>query len=94
MPLGGRLDWHTDSSEETQYIIANAGELRRDEGNVPVGPGSIFVLPALVGHNLANGGAGELQGAAYFSGPSSVQVFDEIMRPTNTHELRSPNATE
>ena len=40
---GGRLGWHTDQTEETQYIVAGAGELRKDDGTYPVGPGSVFV---------------------------------------------------
>ena len=36
---GGHLGWHTDSLEETQYIIAGSGQLQRDDGNFPVGPG-------------------------------------------------------
>ncbi len=53
---GNRLGWHTDQTEETQYIIAGTGELQRDDGNFPVGPGSVFVLPTNVGHDLVNTG--------------------------------------
>jgi quercetin dioxygenase-like cupin family protein len=43
---GGRLGWHTDATEETQYIIAGQGELQLEDGSVHrVGPGSVFVLP-------------------------------------------------
>lgn len=45
---GGRLGWHTDQAEETQYIVAGNGELRRNDGTFPVGPGSVFVLPSNV----------------------------------------------
>lgn len=90
---GGHLGWHTDSIEETQYIIAGSGELQRDDGNFPVGPGSIFVLPELVRHDLRNTGTEPLLAIAFFSGPALTQVFDTIMLPTNTHELKSPNVT-
>jgi quercetin dioxygenase-like cupin family protein len=43
---GGHLGWHTDATEETQYIIAGTGELRMEDGKHAVGPGSVFVLPA------------------------------------------------
>lgn len=49
---GGHLGWHTDSLEETQYIIAGSGELLRDDGSWLAGPGSIFVLPKDVRHDL------------------------------------------
>jgi quercetin dioxygenase-like cupin family protein len=43
---GGRLGWHTDATEETQYIIAGTGKLYLEDGTThPVGPGSVFVLP-------------------------------------------------
>jgi quercetin dioxygenase-like cupin family protein len=43
---GGRLRWHTDATEETQYILAGTGELRLEDGTKhKVGPGSVFFLP-------------------------------------------------
>ena len=90
---GGHLGWHTDSVEETQYIIAGSGELQRDDGNFPVGAGSIFILPALVRHDLRNTGTEPLLAVAFFSGGALTQVFDDVMLPPNGHELRSPNVS-
>ena len=43
---GGRLGWHTDATEETQYILAGNGELRVEDGSVhQVGPGSVCPRP-------------------------------------------------
>jgi quercetin dioxygenase-like cupin family protein len=78
---GGHLGWHTDSLEETQYIIAGSGDLQRDDSSSPVGPGSIFVLPKDVRHDLRN------------TGEALTQTFDNVMRPTNSHVLTSPNVT-
>lgn len=89
---GGRLGWHTDSTEETQYIVSGNGELYREDGSWAVGPGSIFVLPALVRHDLVNVGTESLRGVAFFAGPVLIQEFDNLMLPPNTHTLRSPNA--
>ena len=37
---GKRLGWHTDATEETQYIIAGQGKLYLEDGSTwPVGPG-------------------------------------------------------
>jgi mannose-6-phosphate isomerase-like protein (cupin superfamily) len=47
---------HTAATEETQYIIAGTGELCMEDGKFPVGPGSVFVLPTNVRHDLANTG--------------------------------------
>ena len=52
--VGGRLGWHTDATEETQYIISGTGELRTEDGSTyPVGPGSVFVLPTPMRPDLA-----------------------------------------
>jgi quercetin dioxygenase-like cupin family protein len=90
---GAHLGWHTDSLEETQYIIAGSGELQRDDGASPVGPGSTFVLPKDVRHDLRNTGTVPLLAIAFFSGGALTQTFDNVMRPTNSHILASPNAT-
>jgi quercetin dioxygenase-like cupin family protein len=34
---GERLGWHTDQTEETQYIVSGTGELHRDDGVFLVG---------------------------------------------------------
>jgi len=42
---GHRLGWHTDATEETQYIIAGTGELHMEDGSTyRVGPGSVFAI--------------------------------------------------
>jgi diguanylate cyclase (GGDEF)-like protein len=42
---GKRLGWHTDATEETQYIIAGQGKLYLEDGSThAVGPGSGVVL--------------------------------------------------
>src|SRR3984885_7055484 len=54
---GGRLGWHTDATEETQYIIAGTGELQLEDGSTHQGgPGSVFVLPTPLRHDLVNVG--------------------------------------
>src|SRR5262245_59901784 len=54
---GHRLGWHTDATEETQYNIAVSGKLFLEDGTTfPVGPGSVFVLPTDVKHDLENVG--------------------------------------
>jgi quercetin dioxygenase-like cupin family protein len=88
---GGRLGWHTDQTEETQYIIAGTGELRRDDGTFPVGPGSVFVLPTNVGHDLVNTGTETLRAVGFFAAAMFTQYFDDVMQPVNTHVLGTPN---
>jgi quercetin dioxygenase-like cupin family protein len=88
---GERLGWHTDQTEETQYIIAGTGELQRDDANFPVGPGSVFVLPTNVRHDLVNTGNETMRAVAFFSAPMFTQVFEDQMEPVNTHIIGTPN---
>jgi quercetin dioxygenase-like cupin family protein len=88
---GGHLGWHTDATEETQYIIAGAGELRMEDGKHQLGPGSIFVVPTNVRHDLANVGSDTLRAVAFFAAAMFTQTFDEVMLPPNTHVLGTPN---
>jgi quercetin dioxygenase-like cupin family protein len=88
---GNRLGWHTDQTEETQYIIAGTGELQVDEGAFPVGPGSVFVLPTNVGHDLVNTGTETLRAVGFFSAAMFTQVFDNKLLPPNSHVVGTPN---
>ena len=88
---GGELGWHTDATEETQYIIAGKGELQTEGGNYPVGPGSVFVLPTPVRHNLANVGTETLRAVAFFAAAMFTQNFDNVMLPPKSHILGTPN---
>ena len=88
---GGHLGWHTDATEETQYVIAGSGELRTEEGTYPVGPGSVFVLPTSVRHDLANTGSEPLHAVAFFAAAMFTQRFDEALLPANGHVIGTPN---
>ena len=88
---GGRLGWHTDATEETQYIIAGNGELKMEGGAYPVGPGSVFVLPTNVRHDLANTGKETLRAVAFFAAAMFTQDFDNVMLPPKSHILGTPN---
>ena len=88
---GGELGWHTDATEETQYIIAGKGELQTENGNYQVGPGSVFVLPTNVRHNLANVGSERLRAVAFFAAAMFTQNFDNVMLPPMSHILGTPN---
>jgi quercetin dioxygenase-like cupin family protein len=89
---GGRLGWHTDATEETQYIIAGTGMLHLEDGSShPVGPGSVFVLPTPMRHDLANTGSETLRAVAFFAAAMFTQTFDNVMLPPKTHVLGTPN---
>jgi len=89
---GHRLGWHTDATEETQYIIAGRGRLFLEDGTVhDVGPASVFVLPTGVRHDLANTGQETLRAVAFFAAAMFTQTFDNVMLPPKSHVLGSPN---
>jgi quercetin dioxygenase-like cupin family protein len=88
---GCRLGWHTDQTEETQYIIAGTGELQTDDGSFPVGPGSVFVLPTNKGHDLLNTGTDLMRAVAFFSAAMFTQTFDNVMMPVDSHVIGTPN---
>ena len=89
---GGRLGWHTDATEETQYIIAGTGELQLEDGSKhQVGPGSVFVLPTPLRHDLVNTGSETLSAVAFFAAAMFTQTFDNVMLPPKTHVLGTPN---
>jgi quercetin dioxygenase-like cupin family protein len=89
---GGRLGWHTDATEETQYILSGTGTLFLEGGaKYPLGPGSVFVVPTNVRHDLANSGKETLRAVAFFAAAMFTQNFDNVMLPPKTHILGTPN---
>jgi quercetin dioxygenase-like cupin family protein len=89
---GGRLGWHTDATEETQYIISGTGKLHIEDGTTyPVGPGSVFVLPTPLRHDLENTGKETLRAVAFFAAAMFTQTFDQVMLPPKSHVLGTPN---
>lgn len=89
---GHRLGWHTDATEETQYILAGTGRLSMADGSTfEVGPGSVFVLPTGVRHDLANVGTETLRAVAFFAAAMFTQTFDDVMMPPQSRVLGTPN---
>jgi quercetin dioxygenase-like cupin family protein len=89
---GKRLGWHTDATEETQYIVAGTGKLYIEDGSViSIGPGSVFVLPTPMRHDVENTGKETLRAVAFFAAAMFTQDFDQVMMPPKTHILGTPN---
>jgi quercetin dioxygenase-like cupin family protein len=89
---GKRLGWHTDATEETQYIISGQGKLYLEDGSThQVGPGSVFVLPTPMRHDLENTGKETLRAVAFFAAAMFTQDFDQVMLPPKSHILGTPN---
>jgi quercetin dioxygenase-like cupin family protein len=88
---GHRLGWHTDQTEESQYIVSGTGELHREDGVFPVGPGGVFALPTNVRHDLVNTGTETLRVVGFFAAGMFTQHFDDLMQPLGGHVLGTPN---
>jgi hypothetical protein len=56
-----------------------------------VGPGSVFVLPTPMRHDLENTGKETLRAVAFFSAAMFTQDFDQVMMPPKSHILGTPN---
>jgi quercetin dioxygenase-like cupin family protein len=63
-----------------------------EDGSIySVGPGSVFVLPTGVHHDLANVGTETLRAVAFFAAAMFTQEFDDLMLPPKSHILGTPN---
>ena len=92
IPSGKRLGRHTDTTEETQYIVAGSGELLLDEGSRPLRPGDVVALKAGVVHDLRSTGSEDLQVVAFFSEPKAEQHWtEEVWQPGDLTVTGSPN---
>ena len=56
--------------------------------SIPVGPGSVFVLPTNVRHDLANTGKETLRAVAFFAAAMFTQDFDSVMLPPKSPHPR------
>jgi quercetin dioxygenase-like cupin family protein len=93
MPPGKRLGRHTDTAEETQYILSGTGELLLDEGARPVRAGDVFVLKQGTAHDLRNTGSEPLRIIAFFSAPKVQQHWTtEVWEPGALKVTGTPNS--
>ncbi|HEY2259121.1 MAG TPA: cupin domain-containing protein [Solirubrobacteraceae bacterium] len=92
MPPGKRLGRHTDTAEETQYILSGSGELLLDEGARPVRAGDVFVLKQGTAHDLRNTGSDDLAIIAFFCAPQVEQHWtSEVWEPGDQRVTGTPN---
>jgi hypothetical protein len=58
---------------------------------VPLPPGSVFVLPVTVRHDLVNTGSEPLRCVGFFGAAMFTQVFDEPFQPAGGRVTGTPN---
>lgn len=91
IPPGKRLGRHTDTTEETQFILAGSGILRLDDGDHPVRAGDVAVLETGVAHDLVNDGSEELRVVGFFAAPKVEQHWDESVDADGNKVTGTPN---
>ncbi|MCU0309026.1 MAG: cupin domain-containing protein [Thermoleophilia bacterium] len=92
IPPRKRLGRHTDTAEETQFILAGAGTLLLDDGPRPVRAGDVVVLPTGTFHDLHNPGDVDLRVIGFFAAPSVEQHWSsEVWEPGGLTVTGTPN---
>ncbi len=93
VPPGKRLGRHTDTAEETQFVLSGTGDLLLDDGPRPMKPGDLIVLKEGVFHDLHNTGTEDLRILGFFSAPSVQQHWStETWPPDDSAVTGSPNS--
>ena len=68
-----------------------ASSISRTDRSIWSGPGSVFVLPTPMRHDLENTGKETLRAVAFFAAAMFTQDFDQVMLPPKSHILGTPN---
>lgn len=92
IPPGKRLGRHSDTAEETQFILSGSGQLLRDSGTQPIRAGDVVVLAVDEVHDLHNTGSEDLRVVGFFSAPEVQQHWsEEVWEPGGLRVTGSPN---
>ncbi len=92
VPPGKRLGRHTDTAEETQFILSGSGDLLLDDGPKPLRPGDVVVLTEGTFHDLHNTGSEDLRVIGFFSAPGVEQHWsEEVWEPGDLKVTGTPN---
>ncbi len=91
IPPGKRLGRHTDTAEETQFILGGSGDLLLDEGPKPLKAGDVVVLTEGTFHDLRNTGSQDLRVIGFFSAPHVEQHWSEEVWGPEGKVTGSPN---
>ncbi len=92
IPSGKRLGRHTDTAEETQFILSGSGDLLRDGGSTPLRAGDVVVLKEGEAHDLHNTGSEDLRVIGFFSAAQVEQHWTtEAWPPDESKVTGSPN---
>jgi len=89
---GKRLGWHTDATEETQYIIAGTGKLYiEDARNLDRTSQRVRAADADAPRRREYRQGNAARRRTFFAAAMFTQDFDQVMMPPKTHILGTPN---
>ena len=91
VPPGKRLGKHTDTAEETQFILAGSGRILLDAGDREIRAGDVIVLEEGKVHDLENTGDEDLRVIGFFAAPQVEQHWTEESWPGAGKVTKSPN---
>jgi quercetin dioxygenase-like cupin family protein len=78
---GNRLARHTDSAEETLYVVSGEAEAEIGDESGRIAAGDLAVIPAMVPHGLVNIGDQTVKVVGFFSESEVLSTFDEPIQP-------------
>ena len=81
---GNYLPTHTDSPEETLFIVAGTGEAHAGDERGIVSAGDLVVIPAMVPHGIKNIGDETLKVVGFFSEAEVESTFERDLQPLGT----------
>jgi quercetin dioxygenase-like cupin family protein len=84
---------HTDSAEETLYIVSGTARAHLGDETGYVKAGDLVVIPALVPHGLDNIGDDTVRVVGFFNAREIESVFGEEMQPMGTAVFQQHEAT-
>jgi quercetin dioxygenase-like cupin family protein len=92
VPPGKRLGRHTDTAEETQFILSGSGDLLLDDGAKSLRAGDVVVLTEGTAHDLHNTGSEDLRVIGFFAAPGVEQHWtEEVWAPGDLRATGTPN---
>jgi quercetin dioxygenase-like cupin family protein len=78
---GKRLPRHTDSAEETLYVVAGEAEAEVNGERGRIVAGDLALIPALAPHSVANTGRETLKVVGFFAAAEVTSEFEEPLQP-------------
>jgi quercetin dioxygenase-like cupin family protein len=91
IPPGKRLGKHTDTAEETQFILGGSGRILLDAGDKDIRAGDVIVLEEGKVHDLENIGDEDLRVIGFFAADRVEQHWTDESWPGAGNVTKSPN---